>query len=154
MNDLQTECILQIDEELEKKQAEVGCHDGKSDTRKELGDISIAGSDLSGHHDVVASQHNEDRDCCIHDPNRPSDKCLNRGILRVRTVLSGTGGDTDGCLRDEIERTLVNGINEWLDATQKLPGGPLHRSTQQTGNICRQAQCWNRWSLCSHILLR
>jgi hypothetical protein len=95
----------------------------------------MVGADLAGNHDIVASDDDKDGYCGIHHADRPRRELYHRRVL---------GRACRWRLRDEVERTLVGGVDQRLQDIENVLGDPLRCLTQPAVDIKRCAEGWKR----------
>ena len=135
---VQVERVFQVDEQANEKETEVGRQHRQGQARQELHQFVVIGADLAGNHDVVASDDNEDRHCGVDDTDRPRRKLHHGGVLV---------GACRRRLRNEVERTLVDGVDQRLQDIEDVLRDPLCSLTQPAIDIKGSAEGWNRGGL-------
>ena len=100
---VQVERVFQVNQQADEKETEIGRQHGQSQPWQELHEFIVIGADLAGNHDVVACDDDKDSYRGIHHTDEPHGKLYNRSILV---------GTCRRRLRDEVERTLVDGIDQ------------------------------------------
>src|SRR5260370_2825390 len=128
------ERVFQVDKQANEKETEVGRQHCQDQARQEFHKFIVIGADLAGNHDVVSCDDDKDGHSRIDHTDGPCRKLHDSGILV---------GPCCRRLCDEVERTLVDGVDQRLQDIENVLGNPLCCLTQPAVDIKRCAEGWH-----------